>query len=162
MYATFTKMSHDIHIRPYLPTDQQEVIAILQLNTPHFFAHEEKADLLRYLAYEREDYFVLTQNQTIIGSGGINYKTEKNTAYISWDLLHPHYQRHGYGSQLLQYRISRIAHLHPTMQIVVRTSQLAYAFYEANGFILKETIPAYWAPGFDLYYMIYHNKAVCQ
>ena len=36
-------------IRPYIPTDNESIIALLRLNTPRYFASEEEADLLDYL-----------------------------------------------------------------------------------------------------------------
>jgi ribosomal protein S18 acetylase RimI-like enzyme len=37
--------------------------------------------------------------------------------------------------------------------IIVRTSQLAYKFYQKVGFELEKTEKDFWAKGFDLYQM---------
>ena len=40
-------------------------------------------------------------------------------------------------------------------KITVRSSQVAYKFYEKQGFVLNEIKKNYWAEGFDMYSMEY-------
>ena len=44
------------------------------------------------------------------------------------------------------------------LRITVRTSQLAFGFYEKRGFELKGIEKDYWAEGFDLYRMEYVRR----
>lgn len=90
----------------------------------------------------------------IIGSGGINFIKNTETR-ISWDMLHPSFQGKGLGSVLLKHRISEIKKTNNQLPIIVRTSQMAFKFYEKNGFVLSEIVKDYWAKGFDLYKMVY-------
>ena len=138
-------------IRPYQVSDQPALLQLLQLNTPTYFAPSEKADYEHYLTHEIEDYFVLEADQQLVGAGGINYVEEGKSARISWDLLHPDFQGKGLGSKLVQYRLAHIKRREGIAQVVVRTSQLAYPFYEKQGFKLMHTQKDFWAPGFDLY-----------
>ncbi len=59
----------------------------------------------------------------------------------------------GIGKDLLDYRINQIMSRKKYSQIVVRTSQLAYKFYEKFGFVLKEVDKNFWEQGLDLYLM---------
>lgn len=136
-------------IRKYEEKDQDELITLIRLNTPYYFAIEEEADFMQYLKEEREDYYVIAIQQRIIGCGGINYSTDKKTAIISWDMLHPDFQGKGLGKQLLAFRIEHIKNQH-IQSIVVRTSQVAYLFYQKQGFVSTETIKDYWAVGLDM------------
>lgn len=145
-----------IIIREYQQTDKNAVMNLIRQNTPKYFAPEEEADLSIYLDSERELYYVLFFNDELVGCGGINYAENKTIGKISWDMIHPKYQGKSLGAQLLKYRIEKLKSIDSVHKITVRTSQLAYKFYEKQGFTLKETQKDYWAKGFDMYSMEYN------
>lgn len=142
-------------IRSYRDTDLEAVIRLLQLNTPQYFALAEEKELRNYLTDEKEDYYVVELNHELVAAGGINYNVDsKDSVRIAWDIVHPTQQRQGIGNQLLAYRIKQIENKKVYSEIIVRTSQLAFRFYEQNGFTLTAIEKDYWAMGFDLYLMI--------
>ena len=144
-------------IREYRETDKNAVIDLIRQNTPEYFALEEEADFSNYLDSERELYFVLLFNKEIVGCGGINFTDNKTTGKISWDIMHPDYQGKSLGKKLLRYRIEVLKAIPSIKKITVRTSQLAYKFYEKQGFTLNEIKRNYWADGFDMYSMQYNE-----
>ena len=141
------------NIVPYSKADKPHVLSIFKMNTPEFFSEEEEADLNHYLENETEEYFVVKNDNQIIGSGGINYKKAKSIGIISWDIIHPKHQGVGVGGQLLDYRLNILRSKKSVQKIIVRTSQEVFKFYEKSGFELKEVKKDYWAKGFDLYLM---------
>lgn len=142
-------------IKDYLPSYKEEVLALFRMNVPDYFDQSEEAGLINYLDHEVESYFVVLIDDKLVGSGGINSEWEDGASVIAWDMIHPEYQGKGIGMQLLKHRISLLKQLDPVPLIRVRTSQHTFGFYEKGGFVLQEVIPDYWAPGFDLYDMIY-------
>ncbi len=142
-------MSHQI--RAYKESDVQNLLELIQLNTPEFFDQSEWQEYLDYLKEHLEEYYVVEIDKKIVGCGGINYFWNDGVARISWDAIHPQYQGRGIGLDLLQYRINKIKQQKSIHKIVVRTTQLVYQFYEKGGFTLRETQKDFWAPGFDLY-----------
>lgn len=151
-----------ITIRNYALEDRDNVIKLLKLNIPHFFAASEEANFIKYLETERELYFVLLLNKKIIGCGGINFADNRSIGKISWDIIHPKYQKKSFGTMLLKHRIDLLLTLNSIQIITVRTSQVVYKFYEKNGFELIEVIKDYWAEGFDLYFMQYKKSSLIQ
>ncbi|WMN07327.1 GNAT family N-acetyltransferase [Marivirga arenosa] len=145
-----------MNIRPYHSADFQKVLVLFDLNTPQYFAESEKADLEEYLQQKREDYFVVEENGEIIGAGGINYDPDR--AVISWDFIHPDWQGKGIGRTLMDFRLAHIRSQKQYEKVIVRTSQLAYGYYEKMDFNLLEVKKDYWAKGFDLYFMEQDNK----
>ncbi|MFT3738282.1 MAG: GNAT family N-acetyltransferase [Breznakibacter sp.] len=144
-----------IHIRSYNRTDKPRVMGLLRLNTPMYFSPHEERDLVYYLDHEIEEYYVLEVDDEVVGCGGINYKENHTVAYISWDFLHPDWQRQGYGRMLLGFRLDKLNDDKTVAQIIVRTSQFVYRFYEKSGFRLVRRLDDYWAKGYDLYQMEY-------
>ena len=128
---------------------------LIGLNTPRFFAKEEADDLSRYLDKEIELYYVLSVDNKIVGCGGINFAENKTVGKISWDIIHPDFQGRSLGTLLLKHRLEVLQSIESIRKITVRTSQVAYKFYEKQGFILHEIKKDYWAEGFDMYYMEY-------
>ena len=155
MVVATLKMKEQISIKEYEVKDKDEVIDLIRLNTPKYFAPAEEIDLSNYLDNERELYYVLLYNSEIVGAGGINFEDDRATGIISWDFFHPEYQGKGLGSELLKYRIEILKNIDSIQKITVRTSQVTYKFYEKQGFVLIETIEDYWAEGFDLCRMEY-------
>jgi ribosomal-protein-alanine N-acetyltransferase len=139
-----------IEIRRYGNEDLEDLVALLRLNTPMAFAPEEEKDFVHYLMHEEEEYFVILKDAVVIGCGGINFQREHKTAVLSWDMLHPSYQRQGFGTQLLQHRLGLIRQDKTITRVVVRTSQLSCDFYSRAGFHLTEKIEDYWAPGYHM------------
>ncbi len=140
-------------IKPYHPSDQAEIVQLLRLNTPEYFAPSEESDLMDYFQHHIDHYYVVEMDGKIVGCGGFNLADEGKTARISWDIIHPEYQGKGIGGVLTSFRIEEIGKIESVEIISVRTSQLVYPFYEKFGFELKEVVKDYWAKGFDLYRM---------
>gem|GEM_PF-6460638 len=46
-------------IRPYRPTDKEELISIIKLHTPKYFDSSEESDFREYLENEIDQYFVI-------------------------------------------------------------------------------------------------------
>ena len=142
-----------VSIREYKSLDKKLIIDIFRLNTPKYFSPEEENDLERYLDNEIEYYCLAEINGKIIGSGGINSSDNKAIGIISWDIIHPDFQGKGIGTLLLIHRMEKLKNLKEINQILVRTSQHSYNFYEKQGFKLVEITEDYWAKGFHLYNM---------
>lgn len=140
-------------IRAYRPSDKEAVLQLIRLNTPEYFAPAEEADLSEYLEEDSKHYFVVEEDEKIIGAGGINLFPEEDLARISWDLIHPNHQGRGLGSQLTKHRIAEIKRIAKVKEIQVRTSQLVYKFYEKQGFTVQNIEENFWAPGYHLYDM---------
>lgn len=147
-------------IRPYTVSDKQDLINILRLNTPTYFAAEEESEFMDYLDHKREDYFVVEEAGRIVGAGGLNYFDNNTWVRISWDLVHPDFQGQGIGKALTLFRIAKARERETVRFMQVRTSQLVYSFYQRLGFELEKIKENYWAPGFDLYQLkMEMNKA---
>jgi ribosomal protein S18 acetylase RimI-like enzyme len=146
----------EIVIRNYRPEDKVAVLAAFRTNTPQYFSPQEEEALSHYLDHEIESYSVLLLNGQIVAAGGINIKNE--IGYISWGFVAADYHQKGLGKRLLAHRVRELQQIDQIRQIIVRTSQLVYLFYEKSGFRLIDTQKDYWAEGFDLYEM--HYKVV--
>ena len=143
------------NIREYNKKDKQALLEILKSNTPTYFSPEEEKEFIHYLDNEIDFYYVVEFENKITGCGGINVPKNKNVGIISWGMLHPDYQRKGFGTLLLKHRLSELQKIESVEKIIVRTSQHVYPFYEKAGFKISITIPNYWADGFDLIEMEY-------
>lgn len=142
-----------IKIRSYKKEDKVPLQDLLSRNIPKYFAHEEAEQFTQYLENEIEDYFVVEMKGNIVGAGGINYIPTQQMARLSWDFIHPDYHRQGIGKWLVNHRIAQIKKYPEIKKVEVRTSQLAFSFYEKAGFVITQTKKNFWAPGFDLVHL---------
>ena len=140
-------------IRKFKSLDRPQIIELLRLNTPTYFSANEEKDLIYYLDNHADAYFVVEDKNKIIGCGGFNLAEDGISAKISWDIFHPESQGKGFGAELTTFKIQKIKEFKQIQILSVRTSQMAYKFYEKFGLELQEVVKDYWDVGFDLYRM---------
>jgi|SRR5690554_1869904 len=147
----------DFKIRTYTQADKAGLVGLLKLNIPHYFAESQIEEFKNYLDNQVEEYFIIEKFDKLIGAGGINFNHYNQEGRISWDLINPNFQGKGAGKKLLDYRLNRLKSMDNIEKITVRTTQMAYKFYEKNGFQLQNIMKNHWAKGFDLYRMKYKH-----
>jgi len=140
-----------MNIRKHIESDREGILELLRLNTPAYFSPDEEKDLIEYLEKDADNYFVVEEDGRIWVCGGFNLSEDGQTAKISWDIVHPEAQGKGVGTELTKFRIRKMKQINGVRIISVRTSQLAYKFYEKFGLQLREVVKDYWAVGFDMY-----------
>ena len=148
-------MDKNIIIRPYTIGDKSILMAVLESNVPVYFHPTEIALYEKFLDRNEGNYFVICDNDKVVGAGGIYTIDEGKTGGLSWGFLQADYHNKGFGSTLLSYRIEALKAIPTVAKIIVRTSQLAYGFFEKKGFVLQSVTKDYWAPEMDLYEMLY-------
>lgn len=140
-------------IRKYHPEDKNDVVETFKLNVPTYFSEIEIQLLINFLEDLKDEAFVITMEDQIVGFAGINRDLEKNEGLLSWGFIHPNFHKKGLGSLLTKHRISVLNEDKRLKTIIVRTSQLVFPFYEKMGFKLIKTEKDYWDIGYDLYEM---------
>lgn len=138
-------------IKKYNHSDKKRILELLKMNTPLYFSPNEEKDLVFYLDNYAQNYFVVEIDGLIEASGGINFTEDGSIGKISWDIVNPTYQGKGLGSLLMKFRIDKLKETEGIERISVRTSQLAFKFYEKFGLEIREIVQDYWDKGFDLY-----------
>lgn len=140
-------------IRKYTSNDLHQLIKLFELNTPTYFDPTELAGFETFLESEPSTYYVVEENEKILGCGGFDVLENGTLGRLAWDFFHPKVQGKGFGTLLIDHCISELKAINTINTIDVRTSQFAYTFYARFGFELIEITEDYWAKGFDLYYM---------
>lgn len=154
------KLIDTLQIRLFREEDKMTLIELLKKNIPTHFAESELQDFIDYIKNELERYYVAEIDGNIVGGGGINFLPALKLAKISWDFIDPDFQGRGIGQKLLQHRLDVLKSMPEIQDIQVRTSQLAYRFYEKSGFLLQDVKKDHWATGFDLYDMRLKNTDI--
>lgn len=141
-------------IRPFKVTDNEGLINIFNLNTPQYFAKHELDEFLNYLQTSHAStYFVVEENERIIGGAGYEIRKSDDSGRINWIFLHPDFKSTGIGRQVVQQLIQLIKIDTSVNKLVVRTSQFAFVFFEKLGYKTLLIEKDHWAPGLDLYLM---------
>ena len=137
-------------LRPYQLTDKTDLIKIFRLNTPKYFHPDEEIEFVSYLTRMGATYFVIEKDKKIIGGVGYEIRKSDKSGRINWIFLDPAFHNAGIGKLVVE-QINKILKSDPAIEkLIVRTSQLAYKFFEKLGYILVEKEKDYWAPGLDL------------
>lgn len=141
-------------IRKYVPADKETLVEAFQSNIPIFFALEELNDLLDYLdRFGEPTYWVMECNEKVVGGFGVESRLSDKSGRINWIFFHANEKGKGLGKQAVAFAIGILKADKNVEKLIVRTSQVAFAFFEKMGYSLTSIEKDYWAKGLDLYLM---------
>lgn len=140
----------DVTLREYRPEDREGCLAVLDANTPEYFAPEERAAFETFLEDVPGTYLVLVDENRIIGCGGYIPVPDTREAHTSWGMVHPDYKGHGLGKRLFQARIDAVKARQDANRIRVITSPMTASFFVPFGFRETRREKDGNAPGIDL------------
>ena len=138
---------------PYTISNYNQVLKIFESNIPDFFHPSEKKEFSDFLMATTIEFYILINNDQIIGAGGIGLNSDE-TVSLCWGMIHKSHHNNKYGKFLLQERIRLIQKKFPGKKIVSNTSQITEGFFRKFGFNTVQSEDNYWAPGIHLRKMI--------
>jgi ribosomal protein S18 acetylase RimI-like enzyme len=140
-------------IRPFNISDKESLLEIFNLNVPKYFDPNEVHEFVDYLENKGDTYLTIESENKIIGRVGYEIRESDHSGRINWIFFHPDFTALGYGKKTVEHCLN-ILKSNPSVKIlIVRTSQLAYQFFEKLGYRFIRTEKDYWGQGLDLYLM---------
>lgn len=137
-------------IRPYIPADFEQCLAVLDANTPEYFAPVERPLFEAFLDKTPGTYLVIEDEGCVIGCGGYILLPEVREANTSWGMVHPDHKGRGLGKKLFQARIDAIKDSGAADRVRVITSPATASFFVPYGFKETRREKEGIAPGIDL------------
>lgn len=153
-------------LRIYNHKDRIACLNAFISNVPRYFTRDEISLFEAFLDKfqnvqdgKREDgthYYVLLENERVIGCGGFGHHENSDIIFMSWGLIHNDLHKKGFREALLKYRIEQIKRIHPEAGIGLDTTQHSYLFFEKYGFRTTKITYDYYEPGMHRYDMVLH------
>lgn len=142
--------------RPYAPSDGEACLALLDGNTPEYFARSERAefhDFPRRLPEPANPFFVLARGGAVIGCGGLGLEDGGQSAWLTWGMVERSRHGQGLGTQLVAARLAQARAL-GLAAVRSATSQHTQDFYARFGLVVMQVTPAGFGPGLDRWDMV--------
>ncbi len=139
-------------IRKYSLKDMPACMAIFNSNCPKYFALHELKSFENWLT-NAQNYYVIEENNQIIGCGGYDVNDKENKVALSWGMIHKDFHKKGFGRKSIEYRLELIKKLKKDFTIVLDTSQHTHKFYEKLGFKVDKITKNHYGKGLDRYDM---------
>lgn len=140
-------------IRPYKPGDKESLLKIFRLNTPKYFHRNELNAFKEYLEKKPGTYLTIEVDSNIVGGTGYYVNENDKSGRITWIFFDPGYAGQGLGKQSVEYCLKLLSKDDRVEKFIVRSSQLAYKFFEKFGYSINRIDKNYWGKGLDLYEM---------
>jgi [ribosomal protein S18]-alanine N-acetyltransferase len=155
-------------IRLYTPEDEASCMDAFISNVPKYFTENEISDFRNFLQELNQNnfeakketvfYFVIADNNKVIGCGGIGSSRQGNHISLIWGLIHNDYHEQGYGKALLQHRLSYMSTHFLDKELKIDTTQYSEGFFSKNGFETYKITKDFYEIGLDRYDMIWKKS----
>lgn len=133
-----------MELRPYTPDDAAACLALFDANVPAYFAPEERAGFVEFLATMPVSYLVLLDGASIVGCGGVGF--HDGEARMCWGIVDGARHRRGLGTRLLLERLVAGAEL-GAVRAGLDTIPLTVPFFERFGFVVVREVDDGYGPG---------------
>lgn len=140
-------------IRAYGPADKAACIAVFDSNIPDYFDATEREMLSGFLDDPHGKYFVIEQNDQVIGSGGFA-KEDRGKARFTWGMVHRDHHGAGLGRLMAEHRLKAIEQSGRYSEVELFTTPKVASFFEKFGFEQRKIDKDGFAPGMDQVQMI--------
>lgn len=136
-----------VTFRPYTTIDQQSCIDLFDANCPEYFAPEERAHYLQFLATCPQGYELCDVKGSVVGAFGLfDVDTHSSEKILRWILLDTQAQGLGIGSTIMA-RVAESAIAAGATVVHIATSHKAKAFFEKFGAQVQSVTGNGWGPG---------------
>ena len=150
-----------MEIRKYINTDLDQCLEIFDSNHPKYFTKEERSMFIKWLDDpNREEYYVLQNNEQVLACGGLFHDRDKKSAGLAWGMVHSKYHSMGYGTCLTNFRMEKLLTEFIDVDIKIVTSQYTVGFYEKFGFVTESITKDGFGEGLDKYEMRKQDETV--
>ena len=130
--------------RPYHSADLPACLAMFDGNCPEFFAPNERADLIEFLAIPPAGYEVCLLDGKIVAAFGV--LREESGLTLRWIVVSPEAQGRGLGRALMDRAVAAVRAQGGGL-LHIGTSQMSAAFFAKLGAKEIRRTPGGWGPG---------------
>lgn len=120
-----------MEFKTYHISNFEECIELFDLNSPAYFAEEERKDFREYLQSNEDQYLLGFIKNKLICCFGIT-EHSKELCSLSWIMVHPNNHKSGYGSKMMSYFMNYVKD-NKKETVLIATSQHANRFFETYG-----------------------------
>ena len=135
-----------ISFRDFQPADIDSCLALFDLNSPAFFAPNERQDYFQFLEWVKHGYFLGMLDQAIVATYGLYFTADKTRAQLAWIIVSPHLQGSGIGSEMM-HRVLSKARAECAKVLEIKASHLSAPFFAKFGAVGDPLIPDGWGKG---------------
>lgn len=134
---------------PYCTDYFQSCLEMFKRNIPDYFHESETEDFIKYLeSFADGQYWVCEKNGKTIGAGGI--RVVGDVGRLVYGFIDPDYHRQGFGRELLNFRLQKLAEIFEVKTIKIDTTPQSSGFFKNCGFTEDRIIQNGISDGLDM------------
>lgn len=132
--------------QPYTPLFLEPCLALFDLNTPTYFATNERDDYLAFLSEKPDFYQIGVLDNEVVAAFGLVCDKHAKRGRINWIMVNPHAHGKGIGRKMMQHSAA-LAMDSGVNAIDIAASHLSAPFFAKFGAEIVLETPDGWGQG---------------
>jgi ribosomal protein S18 acetylase RimI-like enzyme len=124
-------------VRAFQPDDLARCVEIYGMNEGHYFPKGFSDDFEASLTDPENLVLVIEAGGMVVACGGIHVLADSQHAMLGYGMVHPLYQRGGFGTVLLLSRLAALPRPQVPWEIQMTSAGPSWTFYAQFGFSFK-------------------------